>query len=238
MAIYTRRPKNISPNSRYTKLFFNDDKYVLDIVKAKSYESPCDAIRDLVNEAIRVRQAKERGKDETLYAVVKKQEMVVHEGTKHLAESVKNIGQQVSESLTQHDLNINELTDRLAILERHVARQNRAVNRLLEISVICYGILRHYVLGLFVVRLTKQSFQSYSEGFSKRLNIFRKSVMAGNLLLEGDYEQIAADFAQGLEAASTVAMPASNEEQSAAQKDAMPLTGGNALTIPQAFPQD
>jgi hypothetical protein len=190
-----------------------------------------------VNEAIRIRRSVESGKDETMYAVVKKQEMVVQQGTKHLAETVSGVGQQVQDSLSRHDITISDFAERLAAVERHTARQSAAINRLLEISIVCYGILRHYVLGLFVVRLTKQTFQQYAEGFSKRLDVFRKSVRSGNLLLEGDYELMAEEFAQGLASATTVVMPGSDEEQARAQRTASPVTTGSALTVPPSFPQ-
>lgn len=111
---------------------------------------------------------------------------------------------------------MNDLSERLSRLERQSMRHNQAVNRLLEISIMCYGILRRYVLGLFVIRLTKTRFEDYAAGFKKRLEIFRNSIRSGNLLLEGDYEKTADEFAQGLDEATTIKWPVSNQDQAAA----------------------
>lgn len=238
MAIYSRRPKLKSSRTRGTKLYKTDDEFLESLLESKEYRTASDAIADLVNEAIRIRRAKDLGRDETMYAVVKKQEQVVHNGTQHLVTKLDEIGHNIQEELGHHSLTITDLAERVAMVERQAARTNTALNRVLEILVVCYGILRHYVLGIFVLRLTKTKFDAYSEGFKKRLDLFRTSIRAGNLLLEGDYEKHAEEFAQGLEDATTIKMPLSNEDQEAAQKLQPPVLTSAPFGVPDSFPKD
>src|SRR5437764_15091462 len=104
MPIYSRRPKLKSSHARGTKLYINDDAYLEALLKNKKYETASDAIADLVNEAIRIRRAKELGRDETMYAVVKKQEEVVHNGTQHLVEKLEAIDRNIQNELGHHNL--------------------------------------------------------------------------------------------------------------------------------------
>ncbi len=238
MALYSRRPKLKSTHARGTKLYITDDNYLEALLTSKEYTTASDAIADLVNEAIRIRKAKDLGKDETLYAVTKKQEMVVHEGTKPLVEKLDQLDRNISGELGHFGLTLTDLIERITMLERQAARQSSAVNRLLEITVICYGILRHYVLGIFVTKLTKLDFQTYADGFKKRLEVFRLSVRSGNSLLEGDYENLADEFAHSLVEATSVQMPASNEEQILLQQQDRPVLSTNALHVSEKFPKN
>jgi hypothetical protein len=249
MALATRKPKVTSGKSRYTKLFQTDEDYISSRIKAKQFVDGSEAIRHYVNLAIRVERNTELGKDETMYAVVKKQETVVLEGTRPLVAKVEEVGEIVRSELTKQgaavarleaaqNANLYELAERIERLEAQSSAHSAAVAKLLEISIICYGILRHYVLGLFVVRLTKTKFEIYREGFKKRLDVFRANLRTGNLLLEGDYEKLAEDFSRNLSQATGVNLVDSNEEQAAAQKITEPILDHSALTVPDGFPQN
>lgn len=238
MSIFKRRPKEISGDNRSVKLFQTDDDYIQSRVKAGGYKNTATAIRMYVNLGVRVERQTELGKDETMYAVVKKQETVVLEGTRPLVAAVQLLNGDVRATMGRQDETILALAQQLERLTAQVERQSLVLNRLLEISVICYGILRHYVLGLFVVRLTKTPFATYAAGFAKRLDIFRKSVRASNLLLEGDYEQAAEEFARALAEATSVKMPANNGEQLAQQTVVAPVLDNRALNVPTNFPAE
>jgi hypothetical protein len=217
MAIFKRQPKKKSGESRYTRLYQVDDDYIISRINDKQFESFGEALCYYVNVGLRVEKQKEIGKDETMYAVVKKQEMVVLEGTRPLVESIETFGRTIEDLQSTQEQQTNDLLKRLERLEEHAVRQRTATSRLLEVTIICYGILRHYVLGLFVVRLTKTPFQSYANGFIKRLELIKLSIRSGNLLLEGEYENLAEEFARGLADATGVQIPQSNDEQSTAQ---------------------
>lgn len=240
MPIFSRKPLKIAGQSTSGKLYQTDHDYLMSRVAAGDFKKIGEALREYVHIGVRVERNTELGKDETMYAVRKKQEMVVHEGTKPLVEKLGHVDDHVREQLDRHGVLINEalasVTERLAMLERQSVRHNQGINRLLEISVVCYGILRHYVLGLFVIRLTKTKFEDYAAGFRKRLSIFLKSVRAGNLLLEDNYEALAEEFAAGISAASSVTMPVTNKDQEAAQREQPPILG-QPFDVPLEFPQ-
>jgi DNA repair exonuclease SbcCD ATPase subunit len=186
---------------------------------------------------VRVEKNTESGKDEMLYAVAKKQETVVREGIKPLVEKVELFDDTIRRQ-GEHFIELREdVTARLKRLEEQTGRQTAAVSKLLELTTICYGILRHYVIGLFVVRLTKTAFHTYAAGFSKRLELFKLSLRSGNILLDGDYEQRAEEFARGLADATGVRMPVSDVEQAADQRVQTPVTEVSVFDIPQGFPK-
>jgi hypothetical protein len=238
MSVFSRKPKVVSGDSRYSKLYQVDDDYLTSRIGAGEFKNFGEAMRHYVMLGVRVEKQTEAGKDETLFAVVKKQQDVVREGMKPLVASVEHFGEQMQ----RHGEDISGLREdvlaRLLRLEEQAERQASATSRLLEITVICYGILRHYVLGLFVVRLTKTTFSQYAEGFISRLEIFRASLRSGNLLLEGDYEKKADEFARSLAEATGVAMPTSDAEQSAAHRAEAPVRGAGALDVPATFPSN
>jgi hypothetical protein len=249
MALATRKPKLISGKNRYARLFQTDDDYIESRVRASSFKDGGEAIRHYVNLAIRIERSTEAGKDETMYAVVKKQETVVLEGTRPLVAKLEEVGELVRTELARQSVavagleqsqnaNLNEVRERIERLEAEASAHTAAVSRLIEISIICYGILRHYVLGLFAVRLTKTKFEDYCEGFKKRLDVFRANIRTGNLLLEGDYEKQAEEFSRHLSHATGVNLVNSNEEQAAAQKITEPILDRSALTVPDGFPRN
>lgn len=225
MSIFAKQPKKISGETSAGKLFEVDTQYLKSRVRAKQFKTLSDALRAYVHIGIQVELNKERGKDETMFAVAKKQQEVVLEGTRPLVEKLEEVDETVKYAVA-------ELTARLAALESQTSENTATlkrlfvgVNRLLEITVICYGMLRHYVLGVFVVRLSKTPFEKYADGFRRRLDIFRTAVRGGNLLLEGNYEEQAEIFARGLTEATNVQMPASDDEQIALQKATPPILG-------------
>ncbi len=168
MSIFKRKPRIRSGVSRSAKLYQSDDDYIQSAIAAGRYKSISDALCEYVRIGVRVERNTDLGKDETMYAVVKKQEMVVHEGTKHLVEKLSSVDDHIREEMARHNLSFIDLSERLARLERQIAYHTKIATRLLEISIICYGILRHYVLGLFVVRLSKTPFEAYAAGFKKK----------------------------------------------------------------------
>jgi hypothetical protein len=233
MSIYTRRPKKISGVTTGGKLYEVDTEYLMKRVKAGQFKTVGAALREYVHLGVQLELSTERGKDETMYAVVKKQEQVVLEGTRPLVEKLDEVDANLRAAVTA-------LIERMEAVETQTSENTAALkrvsagmNRLLEISVICYGMLRHYVLGVFVVRLSKTSFEKYAEGFKKRLEIFRTSVRSGNLLLVGDYEQAASDFATGLTEATGIPLPQSDLDQAALQQIIPPNLG-----VPFDLPPD
>jgi hypothetical protein len=225
MSIFSKQPKKISGETTAGKLFEVDTQYLKSRVKANQFKTVGEALRAYVHVGIQVELAKERGKDETMFAVVKKQQEVVLEGTRPLVEKLDEMDEHLKYAVA-------DLLARMEAMEAQTSENTSAlkrltggVNRLLEISVICYGLLRHYVLGVFVVRLSKTSFEKYAEGFRRRLEIFRTNMRAGNLLLEGDYEAHAEEFARGLTEATSVPMPASDGEQKMLQNLTPPVLG-------------
>lgn len=233
MTTDTRRPKLISQLPTQTKLFKTDRDQIAALVRERIYNTASDAVRELVHEALRHRRTQALGRDKAMYAVAKELEMGVYEGTKPLMEQVAQVDRRIRDDLTRHNATMNELGKRLSQLERQSKHHASKVNRLLEISVICYGILRHYVLGLFVIRLTKTKFEDYAAGFKKRLAIFRYSMRSSNFLLDGEYERLAEEFARSLTEATSVIYPQSNADQEAAQEKEAPI-----LTTPFSVPED
>lgn len=205
MSIYSKRPKLLHDVPVQTKLFKNDQDYMSALIKSGEFASRPDAVRLLVNEAVRIRIQKDAGKDETNFAIVKKHQMVVSEGTKPLVAKLDEVDKNMRVALAQSAATtvnlenvINKLNAEMQLVKAEVQNQQRGINRLLEISVICYGILRHYVLGIFVTKLTKVKFSDYVAGFSDRVGKMRLNLRAGNVLLEGDYEALADEFARRL----------------------------------------
>ncbi len=237
MSIFKRKPKLRSGIVRSAKLYQSDDDYIQSAITAGRYKTMSDALIEYVHIGVRVERNTDLGKDETMYAVVKKQEMVVHEGTKYLAETIVAVDQHVREEMAQNKALLAGLSERLAQVERQTAQHTNIANRLLEISIICYGILRHYVLGLFVVRLTKTPFENYAAGFGKRLNIFKANIRAGNILLEGEYERAAEEFSLGLTEATGVTVPKTNAEQVATQATQTSIVK-NPFDVPKGFPAE
>lgn len=225
MTLYNRRPKKKSGETTGGKLYEVDTEYIKKRVKAGQFKTVGEALREYVHIGIQVELSTERGKDETMYAVVKKQEQVVLEGTRPLVEKLDAVDLHMREEIERLVARLEAVEAQNSEVAAALKRLTGGINRLLEISVICYGMLRHYVLGVFVVRLSKTPFEKYAEGFRRRLEIFRASTRGGNLLLEGDYEEMAEKFARGLTEATKVPMPASDQEQNELQKATQPVLG-------------
>jgi Arc/MetJ-type ribon-helix-helix transcriptional regulator len=240
MTINTRPPQVISKAPTQTKLFKTDRDKIAALVEDRMYDTASDAVRELVNEALRHRRTQALGRDKAMYAVAKELEMGVYEGTKPLMEQVAQIDRRIRDDLNRRnetmDETMKDLVKRIRHLEKQSTHHASKVNRLLEISVICYGILRHYVLGLFVIRLTKTKFEDYATGFKKRLEIFRWSMKSSNFLLDGEYERLAEEFARSLEEATSVTYPQSNRQQATAQKREPPVLTDKPFDVPEDFP--
>ncbi|MBA2731565.1 MAG: hypothetical protein H0U54_01605 [Acidobacteria bacterium] len=241
MTTDTRRPQVISKAPTQTKLFKTDRDKIAALVEDRMYDTASDAVRELVNEALRHRRTQALGRDKAMYAVAKELEIGVYEGTKPLMEQVAQVDRRIRDDLNHRNETMNEtmkdLVERISHLERQSKHHASKVNRLLEISVICYGILRHYVLGLFVIRLTKTKFEDYAAGFKKRLSIFRWSMKSSNFLLDGEYERLAEEFARSLEEATSVTYPQSNWQQAAAQEQEPPVLTDKPFDVPEDFPR-
>lgn len=91
--------------------------------------------------------------------------MVVSEGTRPLVAKLDEVQKNVREAFAQNESKsanlenvIYKMNAELQLLKNEVQNQQGGINRLLEISIICYGTLRHYVSGIFITKLTKVKF--------------------------------------------------------------------------------
>lgn len=253
----------------------NDDEYICRRLEAKDFASFSDAMRFYINIGTQLEREKEAGKDETMFAVRKAQGRVVKKSLTQtqldLTKRIDDFDEKVSTFFAdfvgknkahESDQNfaeirdaLNRTTDELEAVKKHLADLKMQaeihaidIRRLLEICVICYGTLRHYVLGILSVRLTKQKYSGYEAGFRKRVRLWAQAAREGNELLDADYEKIdgysvrddspsplekhADDFAHGLSDVTLNPIPQDDAQQAAFQLKEPPTTSSDVLEIP------
>ena len=191
-----RRPRKTSSKPRMSKLYSVDDAYMMERVEAGEYKTISDAIREFAHIGCkRERGSKIDAKDST--AIAAQQQTAITENINRLVERMETLDRTLNDfgtdmrgSLDHTSEQTTRLETRLAELEKHASTNGINIRRLLEITVVIYGMIRHYVLGVFVVGRSKLSFAQYEQEFLKRIRLWSKSARENNVILDAPYEEI------------------------------------------------
>lgn len=219
-------PKRLDAGVSSAKMFASSSEWIARAVRNKEFDSPSDAIRKLVWEAIRYRSATDQSRDQALYFVRKAQEQVVHNGQRHLSRHVSQQSRTMHELTARISEEVTAMRATLDELNRHQTITNRMVLKIGEVATITYGILRHFVLAQMVVRFLSakdaaKGLAHYQAGFNEQLSEWREEAREENFIL--DYERHGAHFARALERVTGYDEPESQAEFEAVREDRPPL---------------
>lgn len=119
-------------------------------------------------------------------------------------------------------------------LKAAAERQAYRADQTLELTTICYGILRHDAPGFLVAKPSTSKFSDYESGLRKRVRLQAESARRDDTLVDASFDSVAGvesksylvslievagdDFARSLSEVTKVPMVSSNEEQSVLTK--------------------